>query len=88
MSYVRYSFVIDYVNEHQLPHTVDTSHTTPTTRVNRGPMLSKLIKRDIFYVLSGSRTYTGLACPASQKTWKRSRDKSRRRIYARKISHV
>ena len=29
-----------------------------------------------------------LVTPASRNTWKRSRDESRRRIYARKISHV
>jgi len=27
-------FVINYVSEHQLPHIVDASDTTPTTRVN------------------------------------------------------
>ena len=35
--------IINYVSEHQLSHTVDTFYTTPTTRVNRGPMLLKLI---------------------------------------------
>ena len=38
-----FSFVINYVSEYQLPHAVDASHTTPTTRVNQGPKLLKLI---------------------------------------------
>ena len=49
--------IIYYVREHQLPHAVDPSHTTPTTRVNRGPMLLKLIEGDIIRALGGSRTY-------------------------------
>ena len=36
--------IIIYVNEHQLPHVVNASHTMPTTRVNQGPMLLKLIE--------------------------------------------
>jgi len=36
-------YVISYVSEHQLIHAIDTSHTTPTTHVNQGPMLLKLI---------------------------------------------
>jgi len=40
---VRFSFVINYVSEYQLSPAVDASHTTPTTRANRGPMLLKLI---------------------------------------------
>ena len=35
--------VINYVSEHQLPHVVNASHTTPTTHVNQVPMLLKLI---------------------------------------------
>jgi len=30
---------INYVREQQLPHTINTSHATPTTHVNWGPML-------------------------------------------------
>jgi len=52
--------VINYVSEHQLPHIVDASHTTPTTHVDWGPILLKLTERDIIYVLSESRTYSGL----------------------------
>ena len=37
------SVVINYVSEHQLPHVEDASHTTPTTHVNWGPILLKLI---------------------------------------------
>ena len=40
---VRFSFVINYVSEHQLPPVIDASHTTPTTHVNQGPKLLKLI---------------------------------------------
>ena len=32
-----------YVSEHQLPHVIDASHTTPITRDNRGPKLLKLV---------------------------------------------
>ena len=32
-----------YVSEHQLPHLIDASHTTPTTRINQGPKLLKLV---------------------------------------------
>ena len=39
---VRFQLVIYYVSEHQLPHAVDASHTTPTT-VNQGSELLKLI---------------------------------------------
>jgi len=35
--------VINYVNEHQLPHVIDASYTTPTAHVNQGPKLLKLI---------------------------------------------
>ena len=35
--------VINYVSEQQLPHAIDTSHTTPSTHVNRGSKLLKLI---------------------------------------------
>ena len=35
--------IINYVSEHQLPHVIDASHTTPITRTNRGPQLLKLI---------------------------------------------
>jgi len=35
--------IIYYVNEHQLPPIIDASHTTPITRVKRGPKLLKLI---------------------------------------------
>jgi len=34
---------INYVSEHQLPHTVKASHTMPTTHANWGHMLLKLI---------------------------------------------
>ena len=61
ISYVIFNFVINYVREHRLPHAVNTSHTTPTTHINWGPMLLKLIGGDIVYVLSGSRTYPGPA---------------------------
>ena len=41
---VRVQFlIINYVSEHQLSHIIDASHTTPTTRANRGPQLLKLI---------------------------------------------
>ena len=40
---VRFSFVINYVSEHQLSHVTDTFHTTPITCVNQGPKLLKLI---------------------------------------------
>jgi len=40
---VKFSFVINYVSEHQLPHAVDASHTTLTTHINRGSKLLKLI---------------------------------------------
>ena len=40
---VRFWFFINYFSEHQLPHAVDASHTTPTIRVNQGPKLLKLI---------------------------------------------
>ena len=43
MSMQDFSFVNNCVSEHQLPHAVDTSHTTPITHVNRGPKLLKLI---------------------------------------------
>jgi len=36
-------FIINYVNEHQLPHVIDASHTTLNTHVNQGPKLLKLI---------------------------------------------
>ena len=35
--------IINYISEHQLSHAIDASHTTPTSRVNRGSMLLKLI---------------------------------------------
>ena len=35
--------IIYYVSECQLPPVIDTSHTTPITRANRGPKLLKLI---------------------------------------------
>ena len=34
---------INYFSEHQLPHVIDASHATPTTHVNRGSELLKLI---------------------------------------------
>jgi len=61
MQYVRFNFVINYISEHQFPHAVNTFYTTPTTHINWGPMLLKLIGGDIVYVLSGSRTYPGPA---------------------------
>ena len=48
---------INYVNEQQLSHAVNASHTMLTTRVNWGPILSKLIGGDIVYILGGFRTY-------------------------------
>ena len=48
---------INYVREQQLPHTINTSHATPTTHVNWGPILLKLIIGDIVHTLGGSRTY-------------------------------
>jgi len=33
------SVIINYVSEHQLPHAIDASHTTPITCVNQGLML-------------------------------------------------
>jgi len=39
-----------------LSHVIDTSHTTPTTHVNRTPMLLKLIG-DIVHALDGFYTY-------------------------------
>ena len=35
--------IIYYVSEHQLPPVIDASHTMPTTRVNQGLTLLKLI---------------------------------------------
>ena len=35
--------IIYYISKHQLSHVINASHTTPTTRVNQGPMLLKLI---------------------------------------------
>ena len=49
--------IINYVSEHQLLHAVDAFHTTPTTHVNRNPMLLKLIERDVIHTLSEFRTY-------------------------------
>ena len=43
MSMKDFGFVINYVSEHQLPLVIDASHITPTTRVNQGPKLLKLI---------------------------------------------
>ena len=34
--------IIYYVSEHQLPHAVDASHTTPTARVNQCPKLFEI----------------------------------------------
>ena len=34
---------IQFISEHQLPHVIDASHTTPTTRANQVPKLLKLI---------------------------------------------
>jgi len=42
MSYIRFSFVINYVSEHRLSSTVGASHTTPTICANRAPLLLKL----------------------------------------------
>ena len=49
--------IINYVSKDQLPHTVDAHYTTPTTHVNWGPILLKLIGGDIVYSLIWSRTY-------------------------------
>ena len=57
--YYKQFIIINYVSEHQLPHVIDISHTTPITNVNRDSMLWKLIDEDIVYVLSGPRTYPG-----------------------------
>ena len=54
--YARF-IIVGYVSEHQLPYAVNTSHTTPTTRVNWDLMLLKLIGEDIVYVFSGFFTY-------------------------------
>jgi len=43
MVHYRQLIIIYYVSEHQLPHIIDVSHTTPITPVNQGPMLLKLI---------------------------------------------
>ena len=43
----RFSFIINYVSEHQLSHVVDASHTMPTMRANRGPKLLKLIEETL-----------------------------------------
>ena len=42
---VHYSqfIIIYYVSEYQLPYVINVTHTTPTTHVNRDPMLLKLI---------------------------------------------
>ena len=40
---VRFSFVINYVSEHRLPHAIDAFYTTPTTHVNQGHILLKMI---------------------------------------------
>ena len=37
------SAIINYVSKYQLQHLIDAFHTTPTTYVNRGPKLLKLI---------------------------------------------
>ena len=52
---VRFSFIINYVSEHRLSHVMDTSHSTPTTHINKGPMLLKLI---------GARTWCLPVTPA------------------------
>jgi len=49
--------IVNYVSEHLLPHAVNTFHITPTTHINWGLILLKLIGGDIIFVLSGSRTY-------------------------------
>ena len=51
--------VINYVSEHQLPHAINASHITPTTHINWGPMILKLIGSRHCCILSGSRTYPG-----------------------------
>ena len=45
---VKFSFIINYVSKHQLSHVIDTSHTMPTVRTNRGLMLLKLIEEILF----------------------------------------
>jgi len=40
---IKQFIIINYVSKHQLSHIIDSSHTTPTTHVNRGSKLLKLI---------------------------------------------
>jgi len=44
---VRFSFVINYVSEHQLSSVVHASHTTRTTCANRDSKLFKLIEETL-----------------------------------------
>jgi len=57
MIHYEISIFINYISEHQLTHVIAASHTTPTSRINWGPMLLKLISRDIVHVLGGFSTY-------------------------------
>ena len=57
--YDKQFIITNYVSEHQLPHIIDASHTTPATHVNRDPKLLKLIGWRHIRVLSGSCTYPG-----------------------------
>ena len=41
--YYEQFIIINYVNEHQLSPAIDASHTTPTSPINRRPILLKPI---------------------------------------------
>ena len=48
------SIFVNYISEHQLPHALNTSHTTPITHINWDPILLKFTDEDIIYVLNES----------------------------------
>jgi len=56
--YYEQFIIVNYISEHQLLPVIDTSHTTPTTLVNRNTMLLKLIEEDVVHALAGSRIYS------------------------------
>ena len=43
IQYGQFIIIINYVNKHQLSPAIDASHTTPTSRINWGPILLKPI---------------------------------------------
>ena len=40
---IKQFIIIKYFSKHQMSYVIDASHITPTTRVNQGPKLLKLI---------------------------------------------